>query len=79
MVLTSAAAGLLDKLAGLVGHGASVDLAQVQVVAVAMVLLQNLIVVLALHAVAYWMFGRLRAPIPEPPELLKTLVALDPL
>lgn len=79
VVLTSAAAGLLDKLAGLVGHGASVDLAQVQVVAVAMVLLQNLIVVLALHAVAYWMFGRLRAPIPEPPELLKTLVALDPL
>ena len=79
VVLTSAAAGLLDKLAGLLGHGASVDLAQVQVVAVAMVLLQNLIVVLALHAVAYWMFGRLRAPIPEPPELLKTLVALDPL
>ena len=79
VVLTSAAAGLLEKLAGLVGHGASVDLAQVQVVALAMVVLQNLIVVLALHAVAYWMFGRLKAPIPEPPELLKTLVALDPL
>jgi len=79
VVLTSAAAGLLAKLAGLVGLGASVDLAQVQVVALAMVVLQNLIVVLALHAVAYWMFGRLKAPIPEPPELLKTLVALDPL
>ncbi|NDC14356.1 MAG: DUF2232 domain-containing protein [Synechococcaceae bacterium WB9_2_170] len=79
VVLTSAAAGLLEKLAGLVGHGASVDLAQVQVLALAMVVLQNLIVVLALHAVAYWMFGRLKAPIPEPPELLKTLVALDPL
>jgi len=79
VVLTSAAAGLLEKLAGLVGLGASVDLAQVQVVALAMVVLQNLIVVLALHAVAYWMFGRLKAPIPEPPELLKTLVALDPL
>jgi len=79
VVLTSAAAGLLEKLAGLVGLGASVDLAQVQVVALAMVVLQNLIVVLALHAVAYWMFGRLKAPIPEPPELLKSLVALDPL
>ena len=79
VVLTSAAAGLLEKLAALVGLGASVDLAQVQVVALAMVVLQNLIVVLALHAVAYWMFGRLKAPIPEPPELLKTLVALDPL
>jgi uncharacterized protein YybS (DUF2232 family) len=79
VVLTSAAAGLLEKLAGLVGLGASVDLVQVQVVALAMVVLQNLIVVLALHAVAYWIFGRLKAPIPEPPELLKTLVALDPL
>lgn len=79
VVLTSAAAGLLEKLAGLVGLGASVDLVQVQVVALAMVVLQNLIVVLALHAVAYWMFGRLKAPIPEPPELLKILVALDPL
>lgn len=79
VVLTSAAAGLLEKLAGLVGQGASVDLAQVQLLALAMVVLQNLIVVLALHAVAYWMFGRLKAPIPEPPELLKTLVALDPL
>ena len=79
VVLTSAAAGLLEKLAGLVGQGASVDLVQVQVLALAMVVLQNLIVVLALHAVAYWMFGRLKAPIPEPPGLLKTLVALDPL
>jgi hypothetical protein len=40
---------------------------------------QNLIVVLALHAVAYWIFPRLKAPISEPPAALRALVAVDPL
>jgi hypothetical protein len=40
---------------------------------------QNLIVVLALHAVAYWIFPRLKAPISEPPPALRALVSVDPL
>lgn len=79
VVITSAAAGLLEKLAGWVGLAAGVELAQVQLAAVAVVWVQNVIVVLALHAVAYWIFPRLQAPIPEPPEALRGLVALDPL
>jgi hypothetical protein len=51
----------------------------VQVAAVLLVWLQNLIVVLALHAVAYWIFPRLQTPISEPPSALRALVALDPL
>ena len=43
------------------------------------VVVQQLIYVLALHALAYWIFPRLQAPIPEPPPLLHGLVALDPL
>ena len=42
-------------------------------------LLQNLISVLALHAVALWIFPRLKSPISEPPALLRPLLALDPL
>ena len=79
VVITTAAAGLLEKLAGWVGLAAGVDLAQVQVAALALVWVQNVIVVLALHAVAYWIFPRLRSPIPEPPNALRALVALDPL
>jgi uncharacterized protein YybS (DUF2232 family) len=79
VVLTGAAAGLLERLAGWVGLAASIDLAQVQLAAVALVWVQNGIVVLALHAVAYWIFPRLRSPIPEPPQALRALVALDPL
>ena len=79
VLITAAAASLLDRLGGLLGLGPGLDLAQVQVAAVVLVLLQNLIVVLCLHAVAYWIFPRLKAPIGEPPPALRALVALDPL
>ncbi|MDA0718016.1 MAG: DUF2232 domain-containing protein [Cyanobacteria bacterium] len=79
VLITTAAAGLLEKLAGWLGLAASIELAQVQLAAVALVWVQNVIVVLALHAVAYWIFPRLQAPIPEPPDALRALVALDPL
>ena len=79
VVITSAAAGLLEKVAGVLGLATGVDLAQVQLAALALVWVQNLIVVLVLHVVAYWIFARLQAPISEPPESLRPLVALDPL
>jgi uncharacterized protein YybS (DUF2232 family) len=79
VVITGAAAGLMEKLASLIGHGGAVDLAQVQLLALVLVLFQNVVVVLAMHAVAYWIFPRLKSPIPEPPALLRVVVAMDPL
>lgn len=79
VVITTAAAGLLERLAGLLDLASAIDLAQVQLAALLLVLVQNGIVVLALHAVAYWIFPRLQAPISEPPPALRALVALDPL
>ena len=79
VVITTAASGLLERFSSALGLGPGLDLVQVQMVALAMVLLQNLIVVLTLHAVAYWIFPRLAAPIREPPRALRSLVALDPL
>ena len=79
LVITTAASGLLERFSSMLGFGPGLDLLQVQMVALAMVLLQNLIVVLTLHAVAYWIFPRLAAPIREPPRALRSLVALDPL
>ena len=78
-MLFRSAAGLLERLLGLVGLGAGIDLAQVQVTALVLVLIQNLLMALCLHAVAYWIFPRLQSPIGEPPEALRALVALDPL
>lgn len=79
VLITSAAAGLLERLFSLFGLGPGLDLFQVQIAALLLVLLQNLVVVLCLHAVAYWIFPRLKAPISEPPPVLRALVALDPL
>jgi uncharacterized protein YybS (DUF2232 family) len=79
VVITGAAAGLLERMLGLFGLASGIELAQVQLAAVLLVWLQNAIVVLALHAVAYWIFPRLRSPISEPPAALRALVALDPL
>ncbi len=78
VVVTTAAAGLLERLLGLLSLGPGFDLGQVQLIALALVLVQNLLVVLCLHAIAYWIFPRLQAPIPEPPRALEALVALDP-
>jgi uncharacterized protein YybS (DUF2232 family) len=79
VVITTAAAGLLDQIGNLLNLGGGPDLSEVQLMALALVLFQNLVYVLALHAFAYWIFPRLQAPISEPPELLRSLVALDPL
>ncbi len=87
VVITSASANLLESLSGLVGlipglesfRAPVFDLFQVQLAALLLVLVQNLIVVLCLHAVAYWIFPRLKAPISEPPRQLRALVELDPL
>jgi uncharacterized protein YybS (DUF2232 family) len=87
VLITNAAARFLEWLFSLVGllpglealRSPVFDLFAVQVTALLLVLVQNLIVVLCLHAVAYWIFPRLKAPISEPPPQLRALVALDPL
>jgi hypothetical protein len=79
VVITTAAAGMLERLAAPLGLAAAVQLDQVQWAAVLLVWVQNVVIVLTLHAVAYWIFPRLQAPITEPPRVLRALVAVDPL
>lgn len=90
VVITRAGDGLLNGLIGALNNGLGVlqipfrltlapDLEQVQLMALGLVILQQLIYVLALHALAYWIFPRLQAPVPSPPKTLEPLLALDPL
>ena len=79
VVITRAGAGLLERLIALLQLPISPDLTSVQLMALGLVVVQEVIYVLSLHALAYWIFPRLNAPIPEPPKLLQGLVALDPL
>ena len=79
VVITRAGAGMLERVITLLHLPISADLGSVQLMALALVVLQELIYVLSLHALAFWIFPRLRSSIPGPPRLLHGLVALDPL
>ena len=90
VVITRAGDSMLNGLISALNHALSLlqlplrltlapDLEQVQLMAFGLVMLQQLIYVLALHALAYWIFPRLKASLPSPPRLLEGLVALDPL
>lgn len=79
IVITRAGAALLERLITVLQLPITPDLAEVQLMALALVIVQELIYVLALHALAFWIFPRLRSPIPAPPAVLHALVALDPL
>ena len=83
VVITSAAVRMLDWLLGilepLLGLGLAPTVGQVQAMAVALILLQNVVYSLTLHIVSYWIFPRLGNPVSEPPDALRPLVALDPL
>ena len=79
VVITRAGASLLDRLIAVLHLPITPDLTTVQLMALALVVIQEVIYVVSLHALAFWIFPRLRSPIPEPPRLLHALVALDPL
>ncbi|AHF63042.1 hypothetical protein Syncc8109_0657 [Synechococcus sp. WH 8109] len=79
VVITRAGSALLERLIAVLHLPIAPDLIQVQLMALLLVVVQEVIYVLSLHALAYWIFPRLKSPIPEPPRLLHGLIALDPL
>ena len=79
VVITRAGSALLERLIEVLHLPITPDLTQVQLMALLLVVVQEVIYVLSLHALAYWIFPRLKSPIPEPPRLLHGLIALDPL
>ncbi len=79
VVITRAGSTFLDRLLDIFHLPLAPGLFEVQVMAVALVVLQEVIYVLVLHAIAFWIFPRLGSDIPDPPRLLYGLVALDPL
>ena len=79
VIITRAGAGLLDRLIAVLNLPLSVDLPAVQLMALALVVIQEVVYVLSLHALAFWIFPRLGSSVPAPPRLLHALVAIDPL
>lgn len=77
VILTRAGAGLLEKGIDIFNLSFIPDMRQVQIVALCLIITQEIIYVLCLHALAYWIFPRLKSSIPEPPALLEKLISLE--
>ncbi len=79
VIITRAGAALLERIIDLLNLPISLEMTHVQIAALSLVALQELVFVLTLHALAFWIFPKLKASMPEPPDLLNGLVVLDPL
>ena len=77
VILTRAGAALLEKGIDIFNLSFTPDMRQVQVVALCLIITQEIVYVLCLHALAYWIFPRLKSSIPEPPVLLENLISLE--
>ena len=77
VIITRAGAALIEKGIDIFNLPFTPDMTQVQIVALWLVITQEIVYVLCLHALAYWIFPRLKSSIPEPPTLLENLISLE--
>ena len=77
VILTRAGSGLIAKGIDAFNLSFTPNMTQVQIVAILLIITQEIVYVLCLHAFAYWIFPRLKSSIPEPPALLENLISLE--
>ena len=77
IILTRAGSGLIEKGIDIFNLSFTPNMTQVQIVAILLIITQEIVYVLCLHALAYWIFPRLKSSIPEPPALLENLISLE--
>jgi len=77
VIITRAGAGLIEKGIDIFNLSFTPDMTQVQLVALCLIIIQEIVYVLCLHALAYWIFPRLKSSMPEPPAFLENLICLE--
>ena len=77
VIITRAGAALLERGIDILNLNVTPDMTQVQIVALSLVITQEIVYVLCLHALAYWIFPRLKSTMPEPPAFLDNLISLE--
>jgi len=77
VIVTRAGASLLEKGIDIFNLPFNPDMTAVQVVALCLVITQEIVYVLCLHALAFWIFPRLKSSMPEPPALLENLISIE--
>ena len=77
VVITRASYSLIEKICSLLNVASSPSLITVQIVAILLIIFQEIIYVLTIHIIAYAVFPKLRSKIPEPPEVMNGFVDLN--
>ena len=76
IVITRASYGLIIKIFSLLNFQDSPSLLTIQLFAVFLVVLQELVYVLTIHIIAHAVFPRLKSYLPDPPRILRGFVDL---
>lgn len=77
IIITKASYGLLEKISALLNFSYSPSLLTIQLVAILLIIFQEMVYVLTLHVIAYAVFPRLKSVVPDPPSILEGFVRID--
>ena len=77
VIITRASYGLIDKFIELFNLPFSPSIRMIQLVAILLIIFQEMIYVLTIHIFAYSLFPRLNSKIPDPPKILNNLIDLN--
>ena len=77
VIITRASYGLIDKVIDFFNLPFSPSIKIIQLVAILLIIFQEMVYVLTIHIVAYSLFPRLKSRIPDPPKILDPLVDLN--
>ena len=76
IIITRASYGLLDKFIELLNLPFSPSIRVIQLVAILLIIFQEMVYVLTLHIISYSLFPRLNSNIPDPPKIINGFVDL---
>jgi len=76
IIITRASYSLVEKFIELFNLPMSPSIRIIQLVAILLIIFQEMVYVLTIHVVSYSLFPRLKSSIPDPPRILNTLVDL---
>ena len=78
LIITRASYNLVDKVSALLNISATPSLFSIQVVAILLIIFQEIVYVLTIHIIAYSVFPKLKSRVPEPPLILEDFVNFKP-
>ena len=77
VIIIRASYGLIDKFVDLFNLSFSPSIRIIQLVAILLVIFQEIVYVITIHFLAYSLFPRLKETIPDPPKILNSLIDLN--